>query len=46
MFKEEGTLTIEPSAGGTKVILGFPLLLSTPYTEGGDPHVERSARGR
>ncbi|CAG7598489.1 hypothetical protein PAESOLCIP111_00230 [Paenibacillus solanacearum] len=44
LFKQQATLEIHPLAEGTRVRLGFPLLLARPYEEGGANHVERAAR--
>lgn len=46
LFKQEAALDILPQPEGTKVRLGFPLLISKPYSEGGDRDVESTARGR
>ncbi|RAV19598.1 hypothetical protein DQG23_19235 [Paenibacillus contaminans] len=47
LFKKDGRLDIEPLPAGTRVKLGFPLLMAEPYTEAerGSNDVERTARG-
>ncbi|CAG7617117.1 sensor histidine kinase [Paenibacillus allorhizosphaerae] len=44
LFKQQATLEIHPLPQGTRVRLGFPLLIAKPYQEGGIDHVERAAR--
>ncbi|MNI28312.1 Sensor histidine kinase YehU [compost metagenome] len=44
LFKQDASLEIEQTHEGTRVRLGFPLLLAKPYTEGGPSDVERTAR--
>ncbi|MEF3304097.1 cache domain-containing sensor histidine kinase [Paenibacillus sp. GYB003] len=44
LFKHEAALDILPQPEGTRVRLGFPLLVAAPYSEGGNPDVESAAR--
>lgn len=44
LFKHEAALDIDPLPQGTRVRLGFPLLVAAPYAEGGDRDVESAAR--
>jgi len=46
LFKQEARFEWSQSFNGTLVKMTFPMLVSVPYTEGGDSHVEAVDRGR